>query len=278
MNLIGHYYSPIPNRNYIRENESRIFSYERLIPGVDLNDAEQLALLERFFQYYGEIPFEENKNNHHRYFFNNTFYSYSDAVFLYSVIRHFKPKKIIEIGSGFSSALILDVNEIFFTNKINCTFIEPFSQRLLSLRKDGEQIKIIESFLQDVDLELFSTLTENDILFIDSSHVAKIGSDVNRIYFEIFPILKPGVLIHIHDIFFPFEYPKKWIFGGRAWNEAYLLKAFLQYNYEYRIICFNTYLEEFYKSFFMDKMPLCLKNRGGSIWLKKHEMATIGSS
>src|SRR5690606_17050723 len=110
----------------------------------------------------------------------------------------------------------------------------------------------------------------NDILFIDSTHVSKINSDVNYIFFEILPRLASGVYIHFHDIFFPFEYPKAWVYEGRAWNEAYILRAFLQYNNAFSVVLMNTFMDQFHKSFFREHMPLCLINPGGSIWIRKH--------
>ena len=118
-----------------------------------------------------------------------------------------------------------------------------------------------------MDLSVFDALSANDILFVDSTHVSKTGSDVNHLFFEILPRLASGVLVHLHDIFFPFEYPQDWVLGGRSWNEIYMLRAFLQYNNAFRIVFMNTFLEHFHESRFADRMPLCLKNRGGSIWL-----------
>ena len=92
---------------------------------------------------------------------------------------------------------------------------------------------------------------------------------MNFLFFEILPRLQPGVLIHLHDIFYPFEYPRSWIFEGRAWNEIYMLRAFLQFNRAFKVVFFTTYIERFHESFFRRHMPLCLKNRGGSIWLRK---------
>ena len=93
--------------------------------------------------------------------------------------------------------------------------------------------------LQSVGVEVFEELGRGDILFIDSTHVSKLGSDVNYLFFEILPRLRSGVRVHIHDVFFPFEYPPKWIAKGIAWNENYLLRGFLQYNDKFRIVLFN---------------------------------------
>jgi len=136
------------------------------------------------------------------------------------MIRHLSPKRFIEVGSGYSSCVVLDINELFFDNRISLTFIEPHTELLFSLIKesDKETSKIIPTDLQDVGLEVLSELCPEDILFIDSTHVSKIGSDVNHIFFEILPRLARGVYIHFHDVFYPFEYPKEWIYEGRAWN------------------------------------------------------------
>ena len=268
----GHFYSPIPSIDEVRSKEDRIFSNSsKEISGVDLNETEQLALLGQFASYYKDLPFTREKEGNLRYYFENPNYSYSDAIIYYCMLRHAQPKRIIEIGSGYSSCVALDTNEKFFNNGIDCTFIEPYPQLLRSLIKeeDRQRIRIIESDLQSVDQSEFSQLTAGDILFIDSTHVSKIDSDVNYIIFKILPSINPGVLIHFHDIFFPFEYPSEWIYEGRAWNENYMLRAFLEYNQQFKIIFFNTFLEYFYTEHFQRLMPLCLKNLGGSIWLKK---------
>ena len=268
----GHFYSPIPSLIEIQKHENRIFDRTiKAIPGIDLNIEQQLRLLEKFGSYYIDLPFDKQKKDDLRYYFENPAYSYSDAICLYSMIREFGPKKIIEIGSGYSSCVMLDTNELFFQNQIDCTFIEPYPDLLRSLINEDDKTRchFIESNLQDVPLSEFAKLEANDILFIDSTHVAKTGSDVNYIIFNILPLLEHGVYIHFHDIFWPFEYPKEWIYEGRAWNEDYFLHAFLMYNYQFEIVFLNTYLEEFYEDRFMKNMPLCLKNRGGSIWLRK---------
>ena len=268
----GHYHSPIPSKEEILKRKEKIFTVgKKEIDGIDLNETEQLRLLEEIKAYYSEIPFGSNKKDNLRYYFENGSYSYSDAIFLYSVIRHFKPRRIIEAGSGFSSAVMLDTNEYFFQNKIKCIFIEPYPELLLSILREDDKNnhKIIDRCIQDVDVASFKELKENDILFIDTSHVSKTGSDVNYILFDILPKLEKGVLIHFHDIFYPFEYPDKWVLGGRAWNENYILRAFLQYNSKFKIVFFNTFLEYYYKDWFDKNMPLCLKNKGGSIWLVK---------
>ena len=268
----GHFYSPIPSLAEIQRDEAQIFgSVPRDIPGVELDEAKQLELLESFVPYYQELPFKPHKTAGLRYHFENGAYSYSDAILLYCMIRHLRPKRIIEIGSGFSSCVTLDTNELFFGGSISITFVEPFPDRLLSLVKqeDKGKIRVVPHRLQEIDIGEFEALDENDILFVDSTHVSKINSDVNRIFFEVLPRIRSGVHIHFHDIIYPFEYPKEWVYDGRAWNEAYMLRTFLQYNREFRVVLMNTFMECYYESFFREKMPLCLENPGGSIWIRK---------
>lgn len=270
----GHFYSSIVSKDIVKKNEKRIFEINsNQISGINLNEEKQLILLEDIKDMYITIPFSSHKNEDFRYYFENNYYSYSDAIFLHLLIRHFKPKQIIEIGSGYSSAVMLDTNEMYFNNSIKISFIEPYPNRLFSLCKiiDKTSNTFITECVENIDLSIFNLLNENDILFIDSTHVSKTGSDVNFILFEILPRLKQGVLIHFHDIFYPFEYPKSWVLeqNGFCWNEDYILKAFLMYNNEFEIILFNTFLEHFYENWFLENMPNCLKNRGGSIWLRK---------
>lgn len=266
----GGFYSPIPSLESIRGHDFNKTLPEE-IPGIDLNAEEQLTLLHSFDSFYKELSFPEKKSEDFRYYYENEAYSYSDAILLYSMIRHLKPKNFIEVGSGFSSSVTLDTNEKFMNSSINCTFIEPYPQRLESLLKntDKENITIHRTGLQQVRLELFKELQENDILFIDSTHVSKFNSDVNYLFSEILPVLNSGVYIHIHDIFYPFEYPKEYLLEGRAWNEQYVLKAFLQYNKSFKIMLFNTYLESMFEEQIKDRFPLLYKNTGGSIWIKK---------
>jgi predicted O-methyltransferase YrrM len=268
----GHFYSPIPSLDDVARDEARLFGpWPREIPGIALREAEQLALLDRLQPYYPDGVFPVEKAAGFRYYFENLAYGYSDAVFYHMMIRYLKPKRIIEVGSGYSSCMALDTNELFLGNTVACTFIEPYPDVLLSLvsGEDRERVEVIATRLQDVSLERFAALEENDILFVDSTHVSKIGSDVNHIFFEIMPLLRPGVYVHFHDIFYPFEYLRDWIYEGRAWNEAYLLRAFLTLNTSFEIVLFNTFLERFHRERFARQMPLCLRNEGGSIWIRK---------
>lgn len=269
---LGHYYSIITSVDELKQNEDKVWFNENIdgIQGINLNVDEQVNLVQQFEKYYNEIPFTEHNNDINRFFYDNGFYFYTDAIFLYSMIRYYCPKQIIEIGAGFSSSAMLDTNEQFLNNSIEFTFIEPYPDRLKGLLRSGDSPSstIIEKKVQDVDLETFKKLNPGDFLFVDSSHVVKTGNDVNYILFEILPCLKSGVFIHFHDIFYPFEYPREWVFSGKNWNESYFLRAFLMYNDAFEIKLFSNYLHRFQKEVFKN-MPLCYKDHGSNLWLLK---------
>ena len=268
----GHYYSPITNIDEIKSMEDKVFHFFRKeVPGIDFNEEEQVQLLKAFTAYYKEMPFPENKQEGYRYFFINDVFSYTDAIILYSFLRHFKPQRVIEVGSGYSSSLMLDTNNTFFNNSMNLTFIEPYPEDRLDVlirEEDRASAKIIVDKVQNVKLDVFTQLQEGDILFIDGSHVSKAGSDLNFLVFEVLPILAKGVIIHFHDIFHPLEYSREWIYEGRNWNEIYLLKAFLTYNPRFKILFFNDFMHKYHSEGFAE-MSDCYKNRGGSLWLRK---------
>jgi len=266
----GHYYSPIVNLSNYKINNNQKWKDGNSLNGIDLNIEEQKLLVKEFESFYPDVPFQVEKQDSLRYYFNNSYYSYSDALILHFFIRKFQPKNIIEVGSGFSSAVMLDTRDCFKLNN-RLAFIEPYPERLKSLlnKSDYSTTTIHEKFVQDVPLDEFKRLEKGDILLIDSTHISKTDSDVNYILFEILPILKPGVLIHFHDVFTAFEYPENWIMEGRSWNEDYILRAFLMNNSAYKIKFFTHHLHQHHREVF-NKMPLLYKNHGANIWLEKN--------
>jgi hypothetical protein len=277
--LPGHFYSPIPDLADIRKRARTLFDPAAVdVRSIDINEHIQVVLMSRFAALYSEMPFPDEKSERYRYFFDNPYFSFGDGVILYSFLRHFRPRRVIEVGSGFSSAEMLDVDELFLSKKTEFTFVEPYPDRLLSLlsARDTQTHTIDARPVQEVDLNTFLALEENDILFIDSSHVAKIGSDVLHIVFYILPLLKKGVIVHFHDILWPFEYPENWIEEGRVWSEAYFVRAFLQYNSAFEILFFNSYMALRYSQEIELKMPRILAPPcrpetlgNSSLWLRK---------
>ena len=267
----GHYYSPIPAQEDIFRNRTSSETGEVGLPGIDLNSDSQYVLLQEFRQFFDEMPFPEKQNPDLRYHFDQDWFGCTDAIFLYCFLRKFRPRKIIEIGSGYSSAAILDTLERSSFPPTDVTFIEPYPERLKSILKDRdlENVRIMESKVQDISLDVLTSIGSGDLLFIDSSHVVKCGSDLQYLLFDVIPRLPSGAFVHFHDVFFPFEYPSDWLSDGRFWNEIYFLRAFLAFNEEWRILFFNSYITEKFGEFVRRNFPICSRDAGGSLYLRR---------
>jgi predicted O-methyltransferase YrrM len=235
----GHFHSPLSSTADVaraKENLTR----EDLV-GFDLHAGEQRELLERMIPlweaYLAADPGER------RFKPDNELYARTEAVAYDAMLRLRRPKRIIEVGSGYSTAVALDTRDAALPD-LRITCIEPYPDRLLGLLRpdDRENVVLRVEPVQDTPLEVFDVLEPNDILFIDSTHVSKPGSDVNWLLFEVVPRVRPGVLIHVHDIFWPFEYPTQWLDEGRDWTEGYLLRAFLTLNDHFAVRLFLNYV------------------------------------
>ncbi|MEM6472696.1 MAG: class I SAM-dependent methyltransferase [Planctomycetota bacterium] len=270
----GHFYSPIPSEQDISDRFQELEDRSPTeLAGIDLRVEEQKHWCDLLSEHYDKIPFPDDASPDTRYYFHNPVFCASDAIALFGMMNQLRSSRIVEIGSGFSSAVMLDTNEKFLDSSCQLTFIEPYPERLYTLLRnsDNDRSRVIEKRVQDVQDAPWSDLVAGDILFIDSSHVSKCGSDVNRIYFEIVPSLNPGVVVHVHDVFPHFEYPEDWLRRGRFWNEDYLLRAFLQFNSQFEILMWVPLMMEIHREFFETKMPKCCENSGGSLWLRRIE-------
>ena len=267
----GHFYSPIPTRTEIETRLQFLKRMDDRLPGIDLRTEQQREILRTFQRFYGELPFRDEKTEDLRYYFDQTVFCHADAIFLYSFLRHIQPQRIIEVGSGFSSAVMLDTVERFFEQSPQITFIEPFPVNLKRLLRprDFDRISFIEDRVQAVPIERFRSLAAGDLLFIDSSHVMKCGSDLQFLMFDVLPHLPKGVFVHFHDVFPAFEYPQDWLVKGWYWNEDYVLRAFLSYNSAWEIYWFGSYAVGAFRSLVRETMPLCLKNPGGSLYIRR---------
>ena len=272
---IGHFYSQYPKIKDVEATKDKATSADlEEVLSIDFNMDTQLKTFDKMRGVYNKIPdwinIESDEPSAYRYRYGNPSLSNADAIGLFSMLSILSPQKIIEVGSGYTSAIMLDYNEKCLGGGVSIRFIEPYADRLRSILKPEDNIQITEKPLQEVSLDVFSTLKAGDVLFIDSTHVSKYGSDVNYLFFEIFPRLNSGVVVHLHDIFYPFEYPHAWIKTGMVWNEDYLLRAFLQYNQGFEILFFQNYLEKAYRELFVKNWPLANKNvHGGSFWMRK---------
>jgi len=267
----GHFYSPIADLRDIRGRADKIWIKTRELPGIDWREERQLALLNEIAGYIPDIDFPVSKpDDPARYYYENDQFPVLDAEFLHALIAHTKPKRFVEVGSGFSSLITAEANRKLFGSSIEVTCIEPYPRQFLIDGIPGISRLLVKK-VEDVDLSLFSELASGDILFIDSSHVSKVGSDVNHLFFEVIPRLKPGVLIHIHDIFLPNEYPRQWVIEqGRHWNEQYLVRAFLQFNRSFEIVWAAAYMIEFHSERLKEIFQRFPKlGGGGSLWLRR---------
>lgn len=268
----GHFYSPLVDPRALAAQAAQVFDPDREILNIDLRPAAQTALLAALAPHAARLTFPDTPTPGFRYYYQNPNFAYGDAIALAALMMEYRPKRFIEIGNGFSSALALDVDAFFLGQTVDFTFIDPYPDLLLSLVPDGAlaRYRVIAAPVQQVPLELFQTLEDGDFLFIDSSHISKAGSDVHTEVFEILPRLKPGVFVHFHDIFYPFEYLPEWFFDeNRSWNEIYLLRAYLMNNSDYEIIMFNDYLAKKKPDILHRYLPKSVPNPGGSLWLRR---------
>lgn len=271
----GHFYSPIVNPASLEPRFDALCS-DREIAGIDISPERHLQVWEELAPFLQRLPFTDGPDRGFRYHFDNPFYAIGDGSVYSALLQRHLPKRVIEIGSGYSSACLLDTVELFFTHPVEIHFIEPFPDRLRSLLSDrpyrAATIHTVD--VQQVPVSLFRSLEAGDMLFIDSTHVMKTGSDVCYELFDILPALAPGVLVHFHDIFWPFEYPRSWaIDSNRSWNEIYALRAFLMYNRSFEVHFFGDFFARRFRDRIQRDYPALLRNPGGNFWIRKRTPA-----
>jgi len=263
-----HFYNPIPDRNYLLSSHGY---WKQPYPchGIEFYDEEQLLLCEELSEYAPEIyELPGDIFNPHK---NKSFLD-MDLEFLYCMVRHAKPKRFIEIGAGWSSRIAYQALNKNMAEGYECEhiLIDPYKDKEFeSLFKD--LVKFIDKPIQEVPTNIFKDLNKNDILFIDTSHISKYGSDVNYLYFHILPLVNSGCYIHIHDIFMPNDYPSKWIYEyDQYWTELYLVMALLMYNSEFKIRIAAQYLSQKYRER-LNKLFPRFKSwfSPGSLWIQR---------
>lgn len=267
-----HFYEPIPDTRSLPET---LWSEPSKLAGIDMNDAMQLDLLrnlsQKFRDEYESIPAEPAAGQ--LWPFSGT-----DLLVAYCMVRHFQPRRIIEVGTGFSSVVLGQAAAKNKSSALIC--VDPFPHQLIREKNRVFALEsLIESKVQDIDVEFFSRLESDDILFIDSSHTVKTGGDVNYLFLEVLPRLKPGVIVHVHDIFFPFEYRRDWMLEEfRFWTEQYLLQAFLIFNPEFEVLVANSYLNHYYLADVKAAFPNLRRWIGGSFWMRRKSVAGWNAS
>lgn len=274
---LNHFYEPVPDTSTLKEE---LWTGLSELPGIDINDGGQQELLESFMKdfksEYDRFPESvAGAREPYQYYFDNNSFSSVDGELLYCMIRSFKPRRVIEVGSGFSTfiaaAAILKNREDDPGYDCSLSSIDPYPNNTVTQGFPGFS-GVDHRQVQDVPVSTFSELGDNDILFIDSSHVLKIGSDVHYEFLEILPRLNRGVIVHVHDIFTPAEYPRKWVMKQKVfWNEQYLLQAFLAFNDSFEVLFGAAYMN--YR--WPDKLAQAFGSykkgfsRPGSFWIRK---------
>lgn len=267
-----HFYFPIPDtRELIRDG---VWDIETKMPGVEFNLEKQKSLLAELAEFGNEARWPSRAEARPgEYAHDAPTFGYTSALFLHTTVRRFKPARVIEVGCGWSTLVFQQALSLNAAAGKPCKYtgIDPFPPPMLPANPAGGTLH--RKRIQDVDPQLFDELQSGDILFIDSSHVLNIGSDVRQIFLEIIPRLKPGVIIHIHDIQLPNEYPRDYALGQRwFWNEQYLLQAFLAFNSDFEILlaghCLTTREQDFLSTIFAHYDPKA-HPATGSFWIRR---------
>ena len=263
-------YSPLVVGKELEDRKHIIWpdKHENTLADIELNEEIQKKSLSIIEKKYSEgVAFCNNLSNK-KFTFNNPYFSIADGIILYALLSHIKPKKIIEIGAGYSTCFIQEIKNSIFENSFDYQVIEPNTDVYNSLVKNVTDITLYEQTVQSIPLDVFKTLETGDILYLDTSHIVKTGSEVNHILFNILPVLNKGVIIHFDDVYYPFEYNKELIDKGYSWNENYFLRAFLMNNNKYRIMLFTDYLNKCHSGLFKN-IPSLKLNHTADLWLKK---------
>jgi SAM-dependent methyltransferase len=260
------FYEPIPDCRRLAED---LWTRESPLEGIDLNEQAQVALLSEVFPRFAPeadaLPTRQQAEP--GFFLGNGMFDGTDALIYYCMIRHHQPRRIVEVGAGYSTSIALKALELNGGGDVISVDPHP-SDLLRALSPDLRAL--IERPVQEVDPDVFEALVADDILFVDSSHVSTIGSDVNHLVFEVLPNLTPGVLVHFHDIFLPFEYPKEWVLEKRRfWSEQYLVRAFLTFNEHFEVILSNAFLGAKHHELLRQTFPMSPWWGGGSFWIRR---------
>jgi predicted O-methyltransferase YrrM len=275
----SHFYEPVPDTRRLPEST---WEASELV-GVSMNDSAQLEFLHEiaadFGAEYREVP-DSATDDATVFTLDNPSFGPVDAEVLYSMVRRLRPQRILEIGSGFTSLLIaqaLRANSAAGGEACDYAAVDPYPNAVIAGGVEG-LTRLLEQPVQQVALEEFLRLGEGDVLFIDSSHVLAVGSDVQYLFLEVIPRLAPGVVVHVHDIFLPREYPKAWVVDERRfWSEQYVLQAFLAFNDSWEVLWGGSHMHEHHP----DELAMAFPSydRGvlpDSLWMRRRPSAGQG--
>lgn len=265
--ISNHYHEP----QFDNRNNKKPLSQDRSLPGIDWNITEQLQIIAEFSFSKELVGIPEKKPDSLDFYLNNGAFESGDAEYWYQLIRSIKPKRIFEVGSGNSTLMAIKAirrnqqDDPGYSCKHVC--IEPYEVPWI----EETGVSVIRKKIEDVDPVFFSELEENDILFIDSSHIIRPQGDVLFEYLNLLPTLNKGVIVHVHDIFSPKNYLKQWLEDEvKFWNEQYLLEAFLSHNCSWKIIGALNYLHHHYYEELKSAAPFLTPDREpGSFYIQR---------
>ncbi len=273
----GHFYSPVVDPADISLRRDELWPKEPVVLGIDWNDAgHERVLADEFPRFMPEYDYPEllqDSPDLAQFYTCNSQFSWLDSRALFVLLRAWRPRRMVEVGSGYSTLLSADVNRRFLDLGMSFTCIEPYPRPFLTRAGGltGVERLLIER-VERLGLDPFLELEAGDVLFIDSSHVAKTGSDVNFLFFEVLPRLAAGVRIHIHDIHLPHEYPVEWVIDeNRSWNEQYLVRALLMYTTGFRVVFGCRYAFHRFPELVRGALahPKGRAFGGGSLWIER---------
>lgn len=269
----GHYYSPMYDVRELASERARLWpSQPRATPDIEWREDAQLELCQRVFGARDPLALRrEPSDDPTEYWADNDQYPALDAWVLAGLLRHLRPARMIEVGSGFSSLVSARVNREELGREMRFTCIEPYPRDFLIAGVPGID-DLRQERIQDTPLELFDELGDGDVLFIDTSHTVKTGGDVTWLFGEVLPRLAPGVHVHVHDIFLPGEYPEAWVTEAWGWNETYLVRSFLSYNAAFEVVWGAQFMLQRHPDVVLATFPGQREyaHRGGaSLWMRR---------
>ncbi len=263
--------SPIPDLDDVRRRESELFGKPpEELPGVDTLVEEQLTIVREMKRWGAEPPLPAEGDGR-RSAPDDPAYGWGDVALLHAFLRKLRPRRVVCAGAGAFVPTLLDLNEHVFGRTISITVVDPDAEKIRPLlrKEEAEKVRLLPARVHEVPFDTFTSLAPGDVLCLETSHVSKTGSDLNHILFRVMPRLKGGIHVHPNGLFWPFEYPNAWVAEGRAWNEAYLWRAFLLNNSAWEIAAFASFLETAHRSAILKELPNWQRSRGGGLWIRR---------
>lgn len=274
------HYSPVPDTRLLSRPDvrARVWPEQpREVPGVDWREQQQLALLRELGEQSPMRIRERSSGDPHQYYAPNPSFGYYDSWAIGAMLRHLRPRRMIEVGSGWSSLLSARVNREYLDGRMELTCIEPYPPEFI---EGVEGIsRVLRQQVEQTPMSVFEQLGAGDVLFIDTTHTVKTGGDVVFLFCEVVPRLRPGVVVHVHDIFLPRDYPEHWALSGWGWNEQYLLEAFLAFNAAFEIVLAMAWLAAHHPDAVVEAAPapeVVRRRFEASLWFRRCERPPRG--